>query len=75
MNVVEFLTLPAERYKEARESMGLKGYQVADATGISRQTISTIENGHNTRVPARLKLAKFYGICPELADIDIDLYI
>ena len=52
------------RLKEIRQGTGLTIEQVVEATGISKRTISTIENeeGANPSVDAVKRLIKYFEI-------------
>ena len=51
------------RLKAARAAMDLSQQQLADAVGVSRQTISQIERGdYSPSVTLALKLAKICGV-------------
>ena len=51
------------RMKAARAALDLSQQQLADAVGVSRQTISQIERGdYSPSVTLALKLAKICGV-------------
>ncbi len=50
------------RLEEIRKQRGIKQDELADAMGVSRQTISSLENGrYNPSVILAIKLARFFG--------------
>jgi transcriptional regulator with XRE-family HTH domain len=56
-----------ETIRELRESKGWTQQELADKTGVSRQTISKLENGHelDPRKSTLLLLAMAFGIDPQ----------
>ena len=50
------------RIEEIRSERGLKQEELAKALGVSRQTISSLENGrYNPSIGLAYKVAKFFG--------------
>lgn len=50
------------RLEEIRKQRGIKQDELAEAMGVSRQTISSLENGrYNPSVILAIKLARFFG--------------
>ena len=50
------------RLEEIRKERGIKQEELADAMGVSRQTISSLENGrYNPSVILAIKLARYFG--------------
>lgn len=48
---------------EIRNSMGIKQDELAKAMGVSRQTISSLENGrYDPSIQLAYKLAKYFGM-------------
>ena len=59
------------RLEEIRKQRGIKQEALADAMGVSRQTISSLENGrYNPSVILANKLARYFGMKVE----DIFIY-
>ena len=59
------------RLEEIRKQRGFKQEALADAMGVSRQTISSLENGrYNPSVILAIKLARYFGMKVE----DIFIY-
>ena len=59
------------RLEEIRKQRGIKQEALADAMGVSRQTISSLENGrYNPSVILAIKLAMYFGMKVE----DIFIY-
>ena len=59
------------RREEIRKQRGIKQEALADAMGVSRQTISSLENGrYNPSVILAIKLARYFGMKVE----DIFIY-
>ena len=59
------------RLEEIRKQRGIKQEALADAMGVSRQTISSFENGrYNPSVILAIKLARYFGMKVE----DIFIY-
>ena len=59
------------RLEELRKARGIKQEALADAMGVSRQTISSLENGrYNPSVILAIKLARYFEMKVE----DIFLY-
>ena len=59
------------RLEEIRKQRGIKQEELADAMGVSRQTISSLENGrYNPSVILAIKLARFFQMNVE----DLFLY-
>ena len=51
------------RLEEIRKQKGIKQEELADAMGVSRQTISSLENGrYNPSVILAIKLARYFGM-------------
>ena len=49
------------RLEEIRKQRGIKQDELAEAMGVSRQTISSLENGrYNPSVILAIKLARFF---------------
>ena len=50
------------RLEEIRKQRGIKQDELAEAMGVSRQTISSLENGrYNPSVILAITLARFFG--------------
>lgn len=50
------------RIEEIRSERGVKQEELAKALGVSRQTISSLENGrYNPSIGLAYKVAKFFG--------------
>lgn len=50
------------KLEEIRKQRGIKQEELADAMGVSRQTISSLENGrYNPSVILAIKLARYFG--------------
>ena len=59
------------KLEEIRKQKGIKQEELADAMGVSRQTISSLENGrYNPSVILAIKLARYFSINVE----DIFIY-
>lgn len=59
------------KLEEIRKLKGLKQEELADAMGVSRQTISSLENGrYNPSVILAIRLARYFGMKVE----DIFIY-
>ena len=59
------------RLEEIRKQREIKQEALADAMGVSRQTISSLENGrYNPSVILAIKLARYFGMKVE----DIFIY-
>ena len=59
------------KLEEIRKQKGIKQEELADAMGVSRQTISSLENGrYNPSVILAIKLARYFGLSVE----DIFIY-
>ena len=59
------------KLEEIRKQKGIKQEELADAMGVSRQTISTLENGrYNPSVILAIKLARYFSMNVE----DIFIY-
>ena len=51
------------RLEEIRKQRGIKQDELAEAMGVSRQTISSLENGrYNPSVILAIKLARYFGL-------------
>ncbi len=54
------------KIEELRDVKGLKQEDLAKAMGVSRQTISSLENGrYNPSITLAHKLSKFFGLTIE----------
>lgn len=55
------------RLKEFRESKGMTQEQLAEAAGLSRQTISKIENNEEVSVNVKtiVKIAEIFSVSPD----------
>ncbi len=54
------------RIEEIRGERGIRQEELAKALGVSRQTISSLENGrYNPSILLAYKLAKFFGMSIE----------
>lgn len=54
------------RLEEFRNARGLKQDELAAAMKVSRQTISSLENGrYNPSILLAMKLARFFGVTVE----------
>lgn len=54
------------RIEEIRGERGIRQEELAKALGVSRQTISSLENGrYNPSIILAFKLAKFFGMSIE----------
>ena len=50
------------RLEEIRKQRGIRQEELAEAMGVSRQTISSLENGrYNPSVILAIKLARYFG--------------
>ena len=59
------------RLEELRKEHGIKQEDLADAMEVSRQTISSLENGrYNPSILLAYKLARYFGVTIE----DIFIY-
>lgn len=59
------------RLEELRRARGVRQDELADALGVSRQTIGSLENGrYNPSILLAFKLARYFGLSIE----DIFLY-
>lgn len=59
------------RLEEIRKKRGIKQEELAQAMGVSRQTIGSLENGrYNPSITLAIKLARFFGMTVE----DIFIY-
>lgn len=59
------------RLKEIRAIRGISQEELADILGVSRQTISSLENGrYNPSIILAFKIARYFGIAIE----DIFIY-
>lgn len=59
------------RLEELRMERGMRQEELAAALSVSRQTISSLENGrYNPSITLALKLARYFGLTVE--DIFID---
>ena len=51
------------KLEEIRKQKGIKQEELADAMGVSRQTISSLENGrYNPSVILAIKLARYFSM-------------
>ena len=51
------------RLEEIRQQRGIRQEELAEAMGVSRQTISSLENGrYNPSVILAIKLARYFGM-------------
>lgn len=51
------------KLEEMRRQRGIKQEELADMLGVSRQTISSLENGrYNPSVILAFKIARFFGV-------------
>ena len=51
------------KLEEIRKQRGIKQEELADAMGVSRQTISSLENGrYNPSVILAIKLARYFSM-------------
>lgn len=54
------------RIEEIRKARGMNQEELAKALGVSRQTISSLENGrYNPSVELAYKLSKYFGMTIE----------
>lgn len=54
------------KIEEIRNSRGIRQEELAKAMGVSRQTISSLENGrYNPSIMLAYKLAKYFGLSIE----------
>lgn len=54
------------RIEEIRSSKGIRQEELAKEMGVSRQTISSLENGrYNPSIMLAYKLAKYFGMTIE----------
>ena len=59
------------KLEEKKKKKGIKQEELADAMGVSRQTISSLENGrYNPSVILAIKLARYFRLSVE----DIFIY-
>ena len=59
------------RLEEIRKARGIRQEELADALPVSRQTISSLENGrYNPSILLAFKLARYFGM--KIEDIFID---
>lgn len=59
------------RLEEIRKEQGIKQEELAQAMGVSRQTIGSLENGrYNPSITLAIKLARYFGMTVE----DIFIY-
>lgn len=59
------------RLEEIRKERGIKQEELAQAMGVSRQTIGSLENGrYNPSITLAIKLARYFGMMVE----DIFIY-
>lgn len=59
------------RLEEIRKGRGIKQEELAQAMGVSRQTIGSLENGrYNPSITLAIKLARYFGMTVE----DIFIY-
>ena len=57
--------------EEFRKHRGIRQEELADALGVSRQTIGSLENGrYNPSILLAFKLARYFGM--KIEDIFID---
>ena len=63
--------LIGDKLKELRIARGLKQCQVADSLGLSRATVSNIENSHRSLTLNTLKkFANFYNVSVDYFELD-----
>ena len=54
------------RIEEIRKERGIRQEEFAKALGVSRQTISSLENGrYNPSIQLAFKIARYFGITIE----------
>ena len=54
------------RIEELRKAKGIRQEELAKALGVSRQTISSLENGrYNPSILLAMKLARYFGVTVE----------
>ena len=54
------------RIEEIRKQRGIRQEEFAKALGVSRQTISSLENGrYNPSIQLAFKIARYFGITIE----------
>ncbi|NLG24528.1 MAG: helix-turn-helix transcriptional regulator [Clostridiales bacterium] len=54
------------RLEEIRKRRGMRQEELADALGVSRQTIGSLENGrYNPSILLAFKIAQFFGLTIE----------
>ena len=54
------------RLEELRKARGIKQEELAEALGVSRQTIGSLENGrYNPSILLAFKIAKYFGLTIE----------
>lgn len=54
------------RIEEIRKDRGIRQEEVAKALGVSRQTISSLENGrYNPSIQLAFKIARYFGMTIE----------
>ncbi|MDY3791019.1 MAG: helix-turn-helix transcriptional regulator [Oscillospiraceae bacterium] len=59
------------KLEEIRKERGIKQEELAQAMGVSRQTIGSLENGrYNPSITLAIKLARYFGMTVE----DIFIY-
>ena len=60
--VVRKAAVMKNRLEEIRKQQGIKQEELAQAMGVSRQTIGSLENGrYNPSIILAIKLARFFG--------------
>lgn len=61
------------RLRELRERRALSQYELAEQSGVSRQTVIRLENGGESQPRTVRKLAEFFGVEPaELIGNDLN---
>ena len=54
------------RLEELRRARGIRQEELADALGVSRQTIGSLENGrYNPSILLAFKIARYFGLSIE----------